>query len=195
MRIEFDIISQWVSAKARVLDLGCGDGRLLKKLSDKGCHTLGIEINPEKFNHCLQLGLNVIEQNMDEGLENFPDASFDVVILSQTLQALHHPDRVLEETLRIGKEAIVAFPNFGNWRARFYLGLKGKMPVSKFMPYNWYDTPNIHFCTIKDFEQLCRERNIKILDKAVTSDDKKLAGLSEAFPNIFASTAIYHISR
>lgn len=195
MRIEFDIISQWVSANARVLDLGCGDGRLLKKLSDKGCHTLGIEINPEKFNHCLKLGLNVIEQNMDEGLENFPDASFDVVILSQTLQALHHPDKVLEETLRIGKEAIVAFPNFGNWRARFYLGIKGKMPVSKFMPHNWYDTPNIHFCTIKDFEQLCRERNIKILDKAVTSDDKKLAGLSEALPNIFASTAIYHISR
>jgi methionine biosynthesis protein MetW len=196
MRTDHDIISRWIPEQAQVLDLGCGDGSLLEKLAlEKNCRGLGIEINPEKFNACLAKGLNVIEQNLDEGLPNFSDERFDIVVLSQTLQALTHPDLVLEETLRVGKQSIVAFPNFGNFTARFHLVSKGRMPVSKFMPYNWYDTPNIHFCTINDFEQLCKEKNIQIINKAVTNHNPSLRGLAQAWPNLFASTAIYHLSR
>lgn len=196
MRTDHEIISHWIPQDAQVLDLGCGDGSLLTTLNEnKNCKGLGIEINPDKFNTCLLKGLNVIEQNLDKGLGNFSDGRFDIVILSQTLQALTRPDFVLEETLRVGKQSIVAFPNFGNFNARYHLITKGRMPVSKFMPHNWYDTPNIHFCTIKDFERLCSERNIKILNKAVTNHNPLYRGLAQLWPNMFASTAIYHLSR
>lgn len=196
MRIDLDVIEQWIAPNSRVLDLGCGDGTLLLNLQQhKNVSGLGIEIDPEKFNRCLEKGLNVIEQNLNEGLHNFTDHSFDVVVMTQTLQAMHHPDRVLEETLRVGKQSIVAFPNFGHWSCRFYLGSKGRMPVSKFMPYMWYDTPNIHFCTVRDFEALLKEREIRILNRVVTNPSAKLGGLPNLWPNLFGSTAIYHLSK
>jgi methionine biosynthesis protein MetW len=195
-RTDLEIIQSWIKSKSEVLDLGCGDGSLMQLLeTEKQCHCIGIEIGEDDFNQCLIKGLNVIEQDLDQGLANFTDGRFDVVLLSQTLQALTNPDKVLEETLRIGKQSIVAFPNFGHISSRFYLSSKGRMPVSKFMPHNWYNTPNIHFCTIADFERLCQERGFKILNRAVTSNNKKLRGLSKLWPNLFASTAIYHISR
>lgn len=196
MRVDLDVIQQWIAPQSRVLDLGCGDGTLLYNLQKhKSVNGLGIEIDPDKFNACLAKGLNVIEQNLDDGLTNFIDHSFDVVVMTQTLQAMHHPDKVLEETLRVGKQSIVAFPNFGQWRCRLDLSTKGKMPVSKFMPFNWYDTPNIHFCTIKDFEALLEKRQIKILNRVVTTPDQHLNALAELWPNLFGSTAIYHLSK
>ena len=196
MRLDHDIISQFVDNQSRVLDLGCGDGSLLESLRDnKQARALGVEIDHTKFNSCLTKGISVIDQNLDAGLNNFSDNSFDVVILSQTLQALSRPDLILEEMLRVGKSGIVAFPNFGHWRSRLHLITQGRMPVSKFMPYDWYNTPNIHFCTVKDFEVLCQERGFKILNRELTSGDKRVAALGNILPNLFTTTAIYHISR
>lgn len=196
MRFDLDLIQEWVASQSRVLDLGCGDGTLLDNLKQhKQVESVGIEIDPEKFNICIEKGLNVIEQDLDQGLGNFADNSFDVVVMTQTLQAMHHPDKVLEEMLRVGNQGIVAFPNFGHWFCRYHLGMKGRMPVSGFMPYYWYNTPNIHFCTVNDFENLCDERNIRILNKAMTNSVGKLTGLAGSWPNLFATTAIYHLSR
>lgn len=196
MRLDLDVIQRWIAPGSRVLDLGCGDGTLLLNLrNDKQVDGLGIEIDAENFNQCLLKGLNVIEQNLDDGLSNFSDNSFDVVVMSQTLQAMHRPDELLEETLRVGQQSIVAFPNFGHWLCRLHLGLKGHMPVSRFMPYSWYDTPNIHFCTISDFEQLCQQHNIRILNRVVATAGGKLDGMAAVWPNLFATTAIYHLSK
>ena len=196
MRLDHNIIAQLVTDQARVLDLGCGDGSLLQLLQQqKSADIMGVEIDHDKFNQCVRKGVSVIEQNLDRGLDNFSSQSFDVVILSQTLQALHRPDLVLQEMLRIGSSGIVAFPNFGHWRSRLHLISQGRMPVSKFMPYDWYNTPNIHFCTVYDFESLCAERGIKILHRELTVGDKRLTGFSKLLPNLFSTTAIYHISR
>lgn len=196
MRADLEIIQDWIATDSRTLDLGCGDGTLLHYLKhEKSVRTLGIEIDEQKFNTCVARGLSVIEHNLDLGLERFADKSFDTVVLSQTLQAVKHPEKVLLETLRVGKECIVAFPNFGHWRCRWFLSTKGRMPVSEVMPYTWYDTPNIHFCTIKDFELLCKELNIQILNKVFTSPSGRLQGAASQWPNLFGSTAIYHLSR
>lgn len=196
MRLDHNIIASFVADDSRVLDLGCGDGSLLKLLREqKSAHVLGIEIDEKKFTSCIEKSLPVIEQNLDQGLGNFSDSSFDVVILSQTLQALDRPDLVIEEMLRVGKQCIVAFPNFGHWRSRLHLITRGRMPVSKFMPFEWYDTPNIHFCTLADFEALCEEREIKVLNRKLTVGQEVLGGLGNLWPNLLASTAIYHITR
>ena len=132
---------------------------------------------------------------MDAGLDNFPDQSFDTVVMAHALQAVHFPDRVLEEMLRIGRQGIVTFPNFAHWSCRLYLGTRGRMPVSRFMPYTWYDTPNIHFCTVQDFEALCAERGIRILARDMVGNTERKPLLASAWPNLFAITAIYLISR
>ena len=196
MRLDHSLISEWINANSRVLDLGCGDGTLLAALRDrKQTDGLGIEIDHDGFQGCIERGINVIEQDLNEGLKNFADQSFDMVIMAQALQTLRYPDQAIDEMLRVGRECIVTFPNFGNWHSRLYLSLFGKMPVSKFLPYTWYDTPNIHFCTVADFDALCKSKNIRVLRREFISAgalDKLLAPL---WPNLFAISAVYHIAR
>lgn len=195
MRIDLNEIQHWINSHSRVLDLGCGDGTLLKFLIEhKQVQGYGLEIDPAQINTCIDKGLNVIEQNLDRGLGNFADKSFDTVIMTQALQTLHFPHKVLDEMLRVGKECIVTFPNFGHWKARLYLATRGRMPVSDLLPYEWYDTPNIHFCTFKDFEVLCRERQIKVINRQVVNEQSSHA-LKDAMPNLFGETAIYHLSK
>ncbi|MFT6915182.1 MAG: methionine biosynthesis protein MetW [Motiliproteus sp.] len=196
MRVDLDIIQAWIKPRSRVLDLGCGGGELLHFLQqDKQVHGYGMEINPEDIATCIDKGVNVIEQDLDQGLTNFQDKSFDVVIMTQALQAVERPDLVVDEMLRVGKEIIVTFPNFGHWRARFYLALKGKMPVSKFLPYTWYNTPNIHFCTFKDFEALCRQKNIHIVKRTVVNSKHRDHWITTLWPNMLGEIAIYHVTQ
>lgn len=195
MRLDHQAIQKWIPPKTRVLDLGCGDGTLLRQLTDElNIHGYGVEINPENILRCVEISVNVIEQNLDEGLSNFDDLSFDTVIMSQTIQTMHNPDKVLNEMLRIGRQAVVTFPNFAHWRARWHLFWKGRMPVSEHLPYEWYNTPNIHFCTITDFEVLCHDMGIKVVDKLVI-DRNGTSPLVESFPNYFAETALYLLSK
>ncbi len=196
LRADLQIIEQWIQPGSHVLDLGCGQGELLHYLqSNKDVHGYGLEIDPDNINACIAKGVSVIDKNLDLGLDNFEDRSFDTVVMTQALQAVHYPDRILEDMLRIGREAILTFPNFGHWRCRLYLGLKGRMPVSEFMPYTWYNTPNIHFCTFKDFENLCHERSVKILDRLVVDQTHRSSTLSAMWPNLLGEVAIYRVTR
>lgn len=196
MRPDLDIIQHWIAPGSRVLDLGCGDGNLLEYLKNtRQISEIGLEIDAHNIHKCLSKGVNVIEQDLNKGLQNFGDKSFDTVLLTQTLQAVNYPDVVIDEMLRIGRNCIVTFPNFGNWRSRLYLLRKGRMPVSKFMPYQWYDTPNIHFCTVRDFDVLCREKGIKIITRTVVDHRHQGNWTIKLWPNLLGETAIYHISR
>ena len=196
MRPDLAIIQEWIKPGSRVLDLGCGDGRLLQYLQDnKDVRGIGLEIDPTNIESCLRNGVNVIEQNLDSGLSNFRSDSFDTVLLAQTLQALSKPDVLIDELLRIGKNGIVTFPNFGNWKSRCYLWTKGRMPLSKFMPHQWYNTPNIHFCTVNDFDALCAARNIQILARTVVDSQHKGSWYMRAWPNFLGEIAIYHLTK
>ncbi len=196
MRPDLDIIQHWIAPGSRVLDLGCGDGSLLEYLKNtRQISEIGLEIDANNIHKCLSKGVNVIEQDLNKGLQNFGDKSFDTVLLTQTLQAVNYPDVVIDEMLRIGRNCIVTFPNFGNWRSRLYLLRKGRMPVSKFMPYQWYDTPNIHFCTVRDFDVLCREKGIKVITRTVVDQRHQGSWTIKLWPNLLGETAIYHIRR
>lgn len=196
MRLDLAHIQRWIKPGSRVLDLGCGNGEFLQLLQEKlQVNGLGLEIDSQDITESISRGLNIIEQDLDKGLSNFPDQSFDTVVMAHALQAVHYPDRVLDEMLRIGRQCVVTFPNFGHWRCRIYLGTHGRMPVSKSMPYSWYTTPNIHFCTVTDFEQLCREKGIRILEREMIGNTNRKSLLATSWPNLFATTAIYHITR
>jgi len=194
---QYETLLPWVPHNARVLDLGCGDGRLLTLLKEnKQTKGLGVEIDHDNITRCIANSVSVIEADIDKNLCRFEDNSFDLVLMTQTLQAVKRPDITLKEMLRIGRECIVTFPNFGHWRPRLHLLCKGKMPVSDYLPYSWYDTPNIHFCTVNDFQALCRELGITILNKQFLGAkpynrlENTLASLA---PNMFAETAIFHL--
>jgi methionine biosynthesis protein MetW len=196
MRSDLEMIDEWIQPNIRVLDLACGPGELLHHLiENKKVRGYGLEIGPDDLNTCIEKGIPVLDQNIDEGLQNFDDQSFDLVLMTHALQQFRRPDLLIDEMLRIGKECIITFPNFGHWRRRLHLALKGRMPVSDFLPYNWYDTPNIHFFTFEDFERLCREKDIKILRWAAVDGHLKDHWWIRSMPNLFSETAIFHISR
>ncbi len=195
MRADLEIIHEWIPSGSRVLDLGCGDGDLLASLAEhKQVSGYGLEIDPDKITACIARGINVIEQNIDQGLGNFASNSFDVVGMTQSLQALQYPDKVLAEMLRVGKTCIITFPNFGHWRGRWYLTTKGRMPVSDFLPYTWYNTPNIHFCTFADFERLCHAQGARIEEGLAVDREHRHSLGSRLWPNLMGEIGIYRIS-
>ena len=196
MRIDLKALEPWVKENSRVLDLGCGDGSLLQRLkANKQVTGYGLENDPQQIQTCVGRGINVIEKSLDRELDDFEDNSFDTVIMTFALQVMKHPDIILAEMLRVGKECIVTFPNFGNLQARFSLLFSGKMPVTKNLPYSWYDTPNIHFCTVADFEQLCREKGYQVLNRNMLSANSVNNLFKNLWPNLFAETAVYHLTR
>lgn len=196
MRNDLAQIHDWIPEGARVLDLACGDGTLLASLKEtKQVFGYGLEIDPDNISACVARGVNVIEQNVDDGLANFADDTFDRVVMSQALQVLRRPDRALEEMMRVSREAIITFPNFAYWRHRVHLGIRGYMPVSKSLPHAWYDTPNIHLSTFNDFEQLCREKGLIIVDRAVGIGDHEGHWTSRWWPNLFGEIAIFRVTR
>jgi methionine biosynthesis protein MetW len=187
LRVDLAQIAEWVAPGSRVLDLGCGDGSLLAHLRDaKSCRGYGVEIDDDSVARCVKAGINVVQQNLDAGLRMFADAMFDTVVLSQTLQAMHNAEGILREMARVGAQGIVSFPNFGHWRHLVSLAA-GRMPVSRTIPYQWYDTPNIHLCTLKDFEILAARVGLRITGRSVLADGRPVgfaAGLR-------ATVAIY----
>jgi methionine biosynthesis protein MetW len=196
VRPDLKIIADLIKPGARVLDLGCGDGELLAYLqSEKGVNGYGLEIDPANITTCINKGVNVIEQNLDSGLESFADASFDMVVMTETLQAVKAPDRMLSEMLRIGQQCIVTFPNFAYWRCRLYLAVRGRMPVSRHLPHSWYDTPNIHLCTFKDFEQLCHDQEFNIVERFMVDAGHNTRPLINRFPNFFGAFAFYRLGK
>ncbi|MGH8671063.1 MAG: methionine biosynthesis protein MetW [Burkholderiales bacterium] len=191
LRADFATIAHWIPQDAQVLDLGCGDGALLNYLREtRGTHGYGVEISDANVLACIKNGVNVIQMDLESGLSGFESNFFDFVVLSQTLQAMKHTETLILEMLRVGRQAIVTFPNFGYWQHRWQVML-GRMPVSETLPYRWYDTPNIHLCTLRDFEGFCRDHRLRIRDRVVMRDGK----VATFLPNLTGSLAVYRIDR
>jgi len=184
MKYEFQIITQLINKQSRVLDVGCGDGSLMQYLKEnKNVDIRGLEISKNNVRKCISKGLTTIEGDAEKDLIQFPNKSFDYVILSQTLQAFLNPQLVINELLRVGKQAIVTIPNFGYWKIRLHLLLKGTMPVTKTLPNEWYDTPNLHMCTIKDFVEFCKKNEFK-LNKSLALNENKFSNIKVSNLNI-----------
>jgi len=187
-RADFAAIAGWIRPGSSVLDLGCGDGSLLKYLREaRGVTGYGVEIDDRRVLECVKSGINVIQSDLEHELSEFADHSFDYVILSQTLQAVRRSERIVREILRVGREGIVTFPNFGYWKNRLQVAA-GHMPVSDNLPFEWFETPNIHLCTIADFERFCAGRGVKILERKVLTDDRRVTW----WPNLRGALAVYH---
>jgi methionine biosynthesis protein MetW len=187
MRADQQAIVQWVPRGARVLDLGCGDGALLRALwQQREAPGYGVEIDDDSVLACVANDVNVLQVDLESGLSLFADGSFDCVILSETLQTIHRTEFLMREMLRVGREMIVSFPNFGHWRARLQV-LGGHMPVSEALPYEWYETPNVHHCTLEDFEELCRRLGVHIRERLALHEGKPVT----TFPNLLGSLAVY----
>ena len=196
MRPDLELVAKLIQPNARVLDLGCGDGELLHNLQRaKAVIGYGLDKDAENIRLCLTKGVNVVEQDLDDGLGNFQDNSFDMVIMTETIQSVHNPQRLLQEMLRVGRECVVTFPNFGHWRCRLNLAASGKMPVSVHLPHRWYDTPNIHLCTFNDFEALCADLDVRILQRRVVNQRHKERSLINLAPNLLGSYGFYHLGR
>ncbi len=190
-RPDLAAIARWVEPGARVLDLGCGDGALLKYLWEmRRAPGYGVEFDDAHVLECVRNDVNVLQLDLESGLSVFRDGSFDCVILSETLQAIRHTEELMREMLRVGREAIVSFPNFGHWQARLQVAL-GRMPVSKELPYQWYDTPNVHLCTLDDFEDFCRRLGVRVLERLVLHEDRAVTLL----PNFLGSLAAFRLGR
>jgi len=184
MKKEFQIISDLIDNNTRVLDVGCGDGTLMKFLKDeKNVDTRGLEISKENVQNCISKGLSIIEGNAEKDLHQFPDLSFDYVVLSQTLQAFYDPEKVIEDLLRVAKKAIVTIPNFGYWKVRIHLLLKGTMPVTDALPNEWYSTPNIHMCSIKDFYNFCFRKKI-YMTKSIALNKEQTSSINKRNINL-----------
>ena len=195
-RPDLTLISAAIPVNSRVLDLGCGKGELLHKLiEDKKCHGQGVEIHHNAITACVERGIPVIHSNLDEGLGDYPDQSFDYVILSRTLQVVHKPDNIIKEIVRVGKVGVISFPNFGYWKVRMSLLFSGKMPVTKTLPHTWYSTPNIHLLTVKDFNQFCRDNHIYIHNQIHLDFKQKRTVLARIFSDLMAAQSLFFISR
>lgn len=196
LRPDLAAIAEMVPDGCHVLDLGCGDGSLLRWLAD--CHAVsgyGLEIDADNITRCIARGVNVIEQDLDRGLSLFDRDSFELVILAQTIQAVRRPDELLKEMLRVAPQCIVTFPNFGHWRCRLDLLRDGRMPIAKHLPHTWVDTPNIHLCTIRDFEVTCGKLGIRIADRQVMNADYQKGWLTSHLSNLIGAIALYRLER
>ena len=198
MKNEFKVIADLIEKNKKVLDVGCADGTLMKFLKDnKNINIRGLEISKDKVQKCIAKGLTVIEGNAEKDLIQFPDKSFDYVVLSQTLQAFLNPELVINELLRVGKKAIVTIPNFGFWKIRLHLLTKGTMPITKTLPDEWYNTPNLHMCTIKDFDYFVKSRNFKIF-KSIALNNESVSSINDTnlgLKNLFADLGIFLIEK
>ena len=196
MKKEFEAISKIIESNKRVLDVGCGDGTLMEYLKEKQKNDVrGLEPQKNLVQKCIAKGLPVIEGDAEKELSQFPEKSFDYVVLSQTLQAFFNPEKVLDQLLRIGKQTIVTIPNFGHWKVRLHLLFKGTMPITKNLPNEWYNTPNLHMCTIQDFVNFCKKKNIKI-DKSMCLTNEKISEITirnMSYKNIFSQLGIFLI--
>lgn len=194
MRPDLAIIADLINPGARVLDLGCGHGDLLRFLAaERDVNGYGIEKDPDAITACIRADVNVIDHDLDDGLGRFPDSSFDMVVMTEALQAVEAPRALLEEMLRIGEQCIVTFPNFGHWRCRLQLASRGRMPVARHLPYTWFDTPNIHLCSFHDFEELVNDMGIPIIERFVT--DAAHEPSRRWMPNLFGVIAFYRLGR
>ena len=198
MKKEFEIISELIENNKRVLDVGCGDGTLMKNLKEnKNIDSRGIEISKNNVQECISKGLSVIEGNAERDLQQFPNLSFDYAILSQTLQAFYEPEKVIDSLLKVAKKAIVTIPNFGYWKVRLHLLLKGTMPVTKHLPNEWYNTPNLHMCSIKDFVNFCKLKNIKLY-KSIALHEERVSDINNKnlnIKNFFSELGIFLIEK